>query len=393
MGRQFWTAASALALTIGLVADATAQEEATAQPASDEAVQDATPTPPTTLAEPGASAQPAAAPPPTPDAGSVQKVEPAIAAPAPTPMAPPLEAGGGADANCVFEQHGSIGEEDAETAAMLVCAALQEAGANVSRRAQLAEQVDARAPAYRTVLRTLGQTVIMSVTQEQPLGTPKASRDLRLNGIEETPKGAQRIAESLTQGVPLEKTASVDGLVGDETHYYQKRYGEFLIGLGVFGLMIPGADVYTGYGATIRGYYETPEFAIGLGFRVGGNSADDNDAYLVGVDVGGRYFFSDGDFSPFVGAGLGILWLGAEARSDIEWSGNGLTPSFELGVEFLRLHSSRLDIVLRADVPLFKLKAEDYGYDGYEYYGDRGGASTLKDRYALPIALAVAYSF
>ncbi len=287
--------------------------------------------------------------------------------------------------------HGMIPTSDAMTAAALVCEALRDAGGNVDDHPVPAGGATSTAPAYRIDLRPLGRIVILSVAFEAPRGSTQDTRSLRLASIEEVPIAAPRLADSLLTGKPLSETARVDTLVGQETRAYDKEYGELKLGVGVLGFAVPASDVLGGYGVHGQLYYETARYAVGAELRIGGSDASSGDASLAGISLGARYFFGDADITPFVGGGMGILWLDFATKhapvttptyydsSYARFEGTGLAAHADFGVEFLRLHDARFDVLLRVDAPLFQL------HDG--------AGSGSHDRYALPISLMGSYSF
>jgi hypothetical protein len=265
-------------------------------------------------------------------------------------------------ARCVLGEHLGVEEAHARTAAVLICDALREEGARVASTLVEAAQAPGL-PAYRIELRPIGSLLVVRLSRETPLGTEIDSRSLRLQSIDELPVAAPRLARALHAGAPVEETAGMKSLVGDETRTYRKKSGETLFAVGVHGHSLLGAPVTAGYGVYARLYYETPAYSVNA-----------------------RAFFSDADIGPFVGGGVGILWLGwdepgsssgetYETWDDREYSGGGLAPYLEAGVELMRHHGGRLEILARLDVPVFEAEA---GSDG---------------AYAVPLSLMAAYSF
>jgi hypothetical protein len=304
---------------------------------------------------------------------------------APAP-APAFEARG--SAVCIAGWSEGLPRGDVHTAAALACQALRDSGADVS-----AEPVDQAPPgatsAYRVELRPLGTIVILQVSFESPIGTQVQRRSLELSSIEEVPVAAPRIADSIVRGTPLAQTAKLDTLVGQETREHAKKYGETFFAIGVLGFAMPD-KTWAGYGAFGRVYYEAERYAVSLDLRLGTSANNDGDAGLFGLAVGARYFLNAEDISPFFGGGAGILWLSqkrvhtAGATSggtyapdfyDTQLNASGLAAYGEVGVEFLRMHRTRVDAALRADAPFFQLEAQGM------------------HRYTLPIALQLSYSF
>jgi hypothetical protein len=337
---------------------------------------------------PPATAAPAATTPPAPPAAPAPVAAPPTAAStAPVAAPPPARHIASSAAACVVGDHDGVPEPDARTTAALVCEALLDAGARIEPQPIGASDAVHHGSAYRIDMRPLGKLVMLQVSFESPIGMRLRSRSLQLAKIEEVPVAALRIADALVHNKPLEGTARVDRLVGQETRKYEKQYGETLFAFGVFGMAIID-DTTAGYGAFGRLYYEATHYAVGADLRVGGSGRTDGDASLVGISVGGRYFLNTGDITPFLGGGVGILWLGTQSPGAIDpddpypydydyrdWDGTGASLYGEFGVEFLRLHGSRFDAALRPEFPLFELKDSGSG------------------RYALPILLTVSYSF
>jgi len=285
-------------------------------------------------------------------------------------------------------EHDGISEANARTSTAMVCDALRAAGAQVRTIPLDPAQAYGFAAAYRVALRPLGKLVLLHVSYEAPVGQELRSRRLQLSDIEEMTVAAPRVAAALVHDKPLSETANVGNLVGEDTRRARKATGESFFALGIFGFTIPD-DAWAGYGVLARFHYQTLDYAVSLEGRLGTSTANDGDAHLYGLGVGGRYFFGDGDVAPFLGGGLGVLWVGVEEEtgSDLDGpdyayaddttdrEGSGLAPFVEVGIELLRMHDSRLDAALRADLPLYEI----------------GGGS--RQSYALPVSLLASYSF
>ncbi len=331
---------------------------------------------------------PTAAPAPSPGA------PPSAAVAAPAPVAAGLVDPALEPSFCVLGVADGIPPSDAMTAAALVCEALREQHANIDSRPLTEPPMPGRGSAYRVDLLPLGEALVLRVAFEEPVGRVQSARSMQLARLEEVAIAAPRIADSLLTGTPLAQTAKVNTLVGSETRHYAKRYGEVKLGVGFFGFAIPGSDVLGGYGIHGQLYYETESYAVGGELRLGGSSAGSGDASMESFSLGARYFLSAHDITPFVGGGAGVLWLSyVEQGSPVlsgsgfsagyndqrDYSGSGLALHAEVGVEFLRLHDSRFDALLRFDAPVYSVEAYS--------------ATGTHKRYALPISLMAAYSF
>src|SRR5690606_21210973 len=117
--------------------------------------------------------------------------------------------------------------------------------------------------AYRIDLQRLDRVIILRVTYKAPIGTPRDSRSLTLNGLDEVLVAADRVAQALVHGKPIEETATVDTLVGMETRKAQKKSGEAFWGVGLFGMAVPAFDVYSAGGMELPVWYETTYLGVG----------------------------------------------------------------------------------------------------------------------------------
>ena len=258
---------------------------------------------------------------------------------------------------CRLAEHAGIDDADASTAAQLVCADLAHAGAPLDGH-------------YRVSLGRLGSIVILSVAREgDSLGSTVDSREMRLQGIEEVSVAAPRIAESIVNGTPLRDTEKVDNLVGDETRQPKSKAGKTHFAIGLLG-MLPPLDRGLGpaAGGVLDVHYETGSFEVGASMRFGGGSFNDSSPkvafFLAGV--GGRYFVSDNDTSPYVGGGLtgGHLDLSLPSTTPGEqFSGNnsGLGAYVDAGVQILRTNHAHLALGARLDLPFYALNDSSFG--------------------------------
>ena len=270
---------------------------------------------------------------------------------------------------CVVEPNG-IDAASAATAGRLVCEQLR------ARHSQS----QAGGAGFRVRLDRLGRSVLVTVSYEAPLGHPVRSRRMTLASLEEITVAAPRLATAVVLDQPLEDTQHVDNLVGEETREYKKKPGEFLWGIGLLGASVPTGDLYMAPGFELTGFYETPRFGFGFSGRFGGADRDDSEYSFASLSLGARYFMSEGDFSPFVGGGVELLYLNVNQAD-----GGGLGAYGEVGVEMLRLHGSRFTASLRVEAPFFGL--EGTRYDGY------GPTPDPIQRYDVPITLGLGYAW
>lgn len=299
-----------------------------------------------------------------------------------------LLAGGGARAGadeafrCGLRESRGIPEADAATAAELVCGEI--------RRASGAAGV------YGVSLATLGRTVVVTARRE----APAASVTVDVDGLEELPRAAPRIAEALVHGLGFATTQRVDNLLVAETRPDRVKKGSVKFCASV-------ADVESlGYGARASGFslgltYAAPRFALPVDMRFAWNDADYGEKSFssFSVSVGGRYYLSRKSVSPFVGGGVGILQMDASEYSetggfsDERW---GAAFYAEAGVEMLRLHRGRIALLVRTDLPTTPLRREAYGYwSSYDSMSNGDGPTSVpaESRYVVPVSIGVSVAF
>jgi hypothetical protein len=247
---------------------------------------------------------------------------------------------------CELVEGRGLSAADAATAADLLCQQLRLASAGRGR--------------YGVRLTTLGSTVILEATREQPNG----ALTVRLDGIEELAGAAPRIADALVHGRPLATTQRVDNLIEVETRRAPTKKGSMKFTLGVADVESPGwGGRATGFSLGLM--YATPGFALPAEFRFAWGDSSSGEKYLelVSFSVGGRAYLSKRNTSPFLGGGLGILGLSANddnwPTSQFHGQRTGIAPYLEGGVEMLRLHRARIALLLRADFPTGSLSSPE----------------------------------
>lgn len=293
---------------------------------------------------------------------------------------------------CRLAEHDGFEEADARTAGQLVCLAIGRAGASPTER-------------YRVSLGKLGNITILAVVREgAAIGSTMDSREMRLQGIEEVEVAAPRIAESIVHGSPLADTQRVDNLVGGETRQPKTAPGKVHFALGLIGLMPPldqGAAPAPGVDLDL--HYETGSgrFELGGSFRAGAGAASNTApsmAFAV-FSLGGRYYFNDTDFSPYVGGGLSWGYLNLAINQQTESGGNsGLGTYVDAGFEIMRTHHTHLALGVRLDLPFYALNMNP-DYSSYSAsapgYGPAGttAPATSPTYYYAPLSLEARITF
>lgn len=286
---------------------------------------------------------------------------------------------------CEAADTSGVRPEDAATAVDIVCRELASVSESVGR--------------YAVSLRPLGSMLVLTVSRR---GAAEG-RSLILDGFQEVPTAARRLADALVHGKPIEATVRVDNLVVSEARPLVTRPGGRKFEMGVVGLEA-GHGTGTGAGFSLGFLYDAPAFAIPAEMRWAGGGESAAHTSLFSVDTGARYYFGRRDVGPFAGGGFSVLFLSysessfeevTQGRStyttshyvsDSRW-GPGLY--LEGGVQMFRTHRGRLTAKVRADFPLYSLhpRGDEYRSPGRSTAIDRGSM------YVVPVTFGITASF
>ena len=288
---------------------------------------------------------------------------------------------------CVLKEAGGLSAVEAGTAVGLVCDDLRrESGGQGT---------------FEIRLGVLGSLVNVTATR---LDTGE-SISVRAGGLEEVPLASARIAEALVHHRTLASTQRVDNLLVEETREARVKRGSVKFTLGVADLESPGHGA-RGAGFSLGLTYATPRFALPAEMRF----AWDDNAYpepgisLFSVSLGGRGYLSKRDVSPFVGGGLGLLWLdahggeypypGGPSSGYFQAESLGVAPYVEAGVEVLRLHRGRIALHVRADFPLAALHSEEIEvWSEWDRPGSAPRVYPAQSRYVVPVSIGLSVAF
>jgi hypothetical protein len=152
---------------------------------------------------------------------------------------------------------------------------------------------------------------------------------------------------------------------------------------GILGAMAFTADTGAAPGIALGLLYRAERFGLDAHLRAGGGGGTRTTLTHVVLGTGPQYYFSDGDFSPYVGAGVGFMHF--KINRDEQSAGNtGFGGYVELGVEALRGNRTALCVSMRADIPAFELA------------GDRSAQGEVpepRSTYVAPLSLMVGMIF
>lgn len=261
-------------------------------------------------------------------------------------------------ATCSLGEHAGVEEVDARTAADVVCHEL------AARRATNTD--------HEVRFGRLGRRTIVTLASRN--GNAYDERRTFVTELDEIYVAAPRLAEALVDGKDLDDTRTVENVLSSEAVSPKLRGGTVRFEAGIFGLTMVGASSAVAAGVEFALGFRSGPWTLGLELRLSGIGSDDAKPVAHAFGILSRYSFSDGEFSPYVGGGMGI----AETQivhwpSDLEGSGIGLHAV--VGFEFLRTQHVAPNVFLRADLPVYTVDGDWY---------DRGQETW---RYVVPISL------
>jgi hypothetical protein len=227
----------------------------------------------------------------------------------------------GASATVVVAEDGGFPAATVQTVRSLAVAELRTRGVDVR---------EDPAEASRRFVLSLGrleQKVIITLEDVAPPATvPEFAASHAAASIDEADVVVPRLVSAVLGREPFEKGARMGTVTAQESAPFRSRPGEglFVIGVGLAPL-----------GGSIGWSYEARSFRLGVLAQGAGD-----DASFFGVD--GAWVPHDGNVSPYLGAGLGVVSGGDDAS---------LGTKLEVGVEFFRLHGVRLMAGVGAILP------------------------------------------
>jgi hypothetical protein len=295
------------------------------------------------------SGQPAAANSAPPPAGP----SPAGGAASSPPALPPPEASTSPSLSrppCRLGDHSGVDDADAATAAQLVCTALARAGA----------PSDAH---YRVGIGKLGSVFILSLVLEgDTAGSMAESREMRLASVEAVDGAAPKIATAMVHGTVVEDIDRPAPEAGPApaAPLTPSSSAKVHFALGLIGQFPPlDRSATPAAGADLELHAELSSFAIVTSLRFGSeDSTGSVGVTFVEFSLGGRYFTSDANLSPFLGGGFAwsYLEMNDNVHHDFNGSHTGLGAYGELGLEVGRLHHTHLAFGARLDLPFYSMQ-------------------------------------
>ncbi|AKU97601.1 hypothetical protein AKJ09_04265 [Labilithrix luteola] len=267
-------------------------------------------------------------------------------------------------ATCSLGEHLGVDELDARTAADVVCHEL------AARRATNTE--------HEVRFGRLGRRIIVTLASRN--GNSYDERRTFVRELDEIYVAAPRLAEALVEGKELDETRTVENVLESEATPPKLRGGVVRFDAGFFGQTTVGALSAVAAGVDVGLGYRTGPWNFGFDLRLGGIGSDRDKPVAHSFDLTSRYYFTVGDSSPYVGAGMGIASTKLR-HSGGTFEGAGIGMHAIVGFEFLRTQHLAPNIFLRADVPLYTVDGDWYGR-GQETW-----------RYVIPVSLNASIAF
>ena len=243
--------------------------------------------------------------------------------------APAAGAAGEASAVVVVAENGGFSSATVQTVRSLTATELRVRGVDV-------REVPSEASRHFVLsLGRLEQKVLITLEDVVPPATvPEFAATHAVASLDEADIVIPRLVRAVLDREPFESSARMGTVTAQESAPFRSRPGEglFVIGIGLEPL-----------GGSIGWSYEARRFRLGVLAQGTGERGS-----FLGID--GAWLPRDGDVSPYLGAGLGIV-DGVDQAA--------LGTRLEVGVEFFRLHGVRLMAGVGAIVPFESFPGED----------------------------------
>jgi hypothetical protein len=235
----------------------------------------------------------------------------------------------------------------------------------------------------------LGKKWIFSATIVNADGSNSFSQRLTAASIEDMEAVTLRMADALMTRKTADQAASVDNITEKEVDEDPARRRSLYRGGVAIGYFFPVGnsfeyvESYDGVGNPdeIRGYRQmirltwlnTWEFRNNLQL---GTDIVWNVPTSIGADASLRYLFGRGDYTPFVGGGLGLHYVKGDANNDIAEGGkrnSGPTLNAQAGMLLFRTYD--VNVMLRGQYQVILNSDVDHGVavDVGVSFGDKDG--------------------
>ncbi len=289
------------------------------------------------------------------------------AASAPTPNAQPITA------TCTLGDHAGIDDAEAHTAADVVCHELARQGATSAQ--------------HEVRMGKLGGKTLVTLAARS--GNTYDERRAFVAGLDELNVAAPRLVSSLVDGKSVNETRDVDNVLSSETRQVKVQRGQMGFDGGIFGTTGIGSPSGSSAGVDLGLLYRAGNLGLGGHGRAGGIGSNDRKMGSASIDIGARYYLTNGDFSPFVAGGLGLSYFRLNREKEGDLSGSGFGAFAQVGAEMLRTHHTALSVSLRLDTPFYELE----GRQTVRNEIGRTIATNNVSQYVMPLSLNLGLVF
>ena len=218
---------------------------------------------------------------------------------------------------------------------------LEETRAVDARLSQLVAELGARRLFVLRIGGRLGQKIPLSLEEVNPVNlTSIYSSQLTAFGLEECDVVASRLVDSVVSRVPVESTAQLKTVTSAESKPFSKKPGERFWFIGLPVALFGAGNGKSPLGFSLGYGYEAEAFRISASAGVFGRGTEAT-SYL---SLEGVWLPLQGEFSPFVGGGLGYMSANTSG---------GMGAVAEAGIEAFRLHGVRALLGLQVTIPFF----------------------------------------
>jgi hypothetical protein len=242
---------------------------------------------------------------------------------------------------------------------------------------------------YEVRFGKLGSTLIVTLVQRST-GT---ERQVVISGMDEMLVAAPRLVAELTKSTSAGVSPSVDNVTAPETRTSLHKATSAGFSMGLLGATAVGVDPGFSGGVSLHLGFRMGQAGVALDGRAGGIGSGDNKLVLTDVGVGGRYYITNADMTPFVAGGVALSYFGADRGNNPALSGSGLGAYAEIGFEGFRTSRTGFIASVRADFPFFSLNSSNDGLYYYNYTGTAVTPPPTVSTYVVPVTLDVGIVF
>lgn len=285
---------------------------------------------------------------------------------APQPNAPQPNAQG--SFQVALTGNGGVDAMSVQTMRELVCAELRKRGHRVIEAPGLQEvisltdekRMELQAGGHRLlalrITGRLGAKLPLFLEEIDAQGSVIRSVTLTAAEVEECDVVIPRLVEALLETKPVDATARYDTLTEGESREVRTRPGTNHFALGMPLPLYSGSGDKSESGLSLGWLYTAKHWMLGTEFVY---STTGTAGVVAPIIIHGAWLPSDGNISPYFGAGIGYM---IPENKDTHFDSN-IGVRLSVGLEFFRLHRMRLQTGLDLYLPGSSRAETKYTYD------------------------------